>query len=181
MVLETKRLILRPFEMGDAEDLYAWAKDPGVGLAAGWPPHGSVEESREIIRTVFSAPNTFALVDREGGHVIGSAGFIGTHRTRLPGPDDELGYALACAFWGRGLMTEAAAELVRFGFETLGLNTIWCAHYQGNERSRRVMEKCGFRRRFSQEEEVPLLGERRLTHCYALTREEFENAECGQG
>ena len=72
--LETKRLLLRPFTEGDAADLYEYAKDPRVGLPAGWPPHKSQAESLEIIRTVFSAPNTFAVADRASGKVIGSAG-----------------------------------------------------------------------------------------------------------
>ena len=173
MILETPRLTLRPFLDRDAEDVYAYAKDPRVGPAAGWPPHTSVENSLEIIRTVFAAPTVFALVDQESGKVIGSAGFVGRHHTELPGPDEELGYALSPEFWGRGLMTEAAWELIRWGFEELGLCTIWCNHYEGNERSRRVIEKCGFHHQFSQEETVELMGERRLTHYYALSREEW--------
>ena len=173
MILKTPRLILRPFLDRDAEDVYAYAKDPRVGPAAGWPPHTSVENSLEIIRTVFSAPNVFALVDKQSAAVIGSAGFVGRHRTELPGPDEELGYALSPQFWGRGLMSEAARELIRFGFEDLGLHTIWCNHYDGNERSRRVIEACGFCHQFSQEEAVELMGERRMTHYYALSREEW--------
>lgn len=173
MILETPRLTLRPFLDRDAEDVYAYAKDPRVGPAAGWPPHTSVENSLEIIRTVFSAPNVFALVDKQSAAVIGSAGFVGRHRTELPGPDEELGYALSPQFWGRGLMSEAARELIRFGFEDLGLHTIWCNHYDGNERSRRVIEACGFCHQFSQEEAVELMGERRMTHYYALSREEW--------
>ena len=173
MILETPRLTLRPFLDRDAEDVYAYAKDPRVGPAAGWPPHTSVENSLEIIRTVFSAPTVFALVDKQSAAVIGSAGFVGRHRTELPGPDEELGYALSPRFWGRGLMSEAARELIRFGFEDLGLHTIWCNHYDGNERSRRVIEACGFCHQFSQEEAVELMGERRMTHYYALSREEW--------
>ena len=173
MILETPRLTLRPFLDRDAEDVYAYAKDHRVGPAAGWPPHTSVENSLEIIRTVFSAPNVFALVDKQSAAVIGSAGFVGRHRTELPGPDEELGYALSPQFWGRGLMSEAARELIRFGFEDLGLHTIWCNHYDGNERSRRVIEACGFCHQFSQEEAVELMGERRMTHDYALSREEW--------
>ena len=54
MTLETERLILRRWEESDAEDLYEYARDPEVGPPAGWPPHQSVDESREVIRTVFS-------------------------------------------------------------------------------------------------------------------------------
>lgn len=110
-ILTTPRLLLRPFEEGDAAELYDYARDPRVGPIAGWPPHTSVENSREIIRTVFSAHNVFAVADRESGRVIGSAGFVGEHREELPGPDDELGYALSPAFWGRGLIPEASGAL----------------------------------------------------------------------
>lgn len=97
----------------------------------------------------------------------------GEHREELPGPDDELGYALSPAFWGRGLIPEASGALIRWGFTELGLETIWCNHYDGNTRSRRVIEKCGFRYQFSRETDVPLMGERRLTHFFALTRPQW--------
>ena len=77
LILETPRLILRPFRDGDAADVYAYAHDSRVGPIAGWPPHRSIEESQEIIRTVFSAPGVFALEWKGTGQVIGSAGFVG--------------------------------------------------------------------------------------------------------
>ncbi|MCI7367055.1 MAG: GNAT family N-acetyltransferase, partial [[Clostridium] innocuum] len=55
-MLETKRLILRPWQVEDAESCYRYAKNPNIGPKAGWPVHESVENSREIIRTVLSAP-----------------------------------------------------------------------------------------------------------------------------
>ena len=65
MTLETKRLLLRPWEESDAESCYRYASDPLVGPAAGWPAHTSVENSREIIRTVLSEPDTFAVILKE--------------------------------------------------------------------------------------------------------------------
>lgn len=121
-------------------------------------PHTGVENSREIIRTVFSAPNTFAVVDKATGKVIGSSGFVNTHREGVPKPDDEIGYALNPAFWGRGLIPEAVEKLLEYGFRELGLAAVWCSHYAGNQKSRRVIEKCGFLPRGSAEENVPLLG-----------------------
>ena len=70
MILETERLILRPFRESDAEDLYQYARDPLVGPIAGWPPHESVEESKEIIRTVFTgkeAPHKCPVCQAERG------------------------------------------------------------------------------------------------------------------
>ena len=62
MILETERLILRPWKEDDAESLYKYAKDPEVGPIAGWPVHTSVENSREIIKSVLSADETYASV-----------------------------------------------------------------------------------------------------------------------
>ena len=142
MTLTTERLLLRPFTEADAPALYQCSKDPRVGTAAGWPPHRSVEDSLEVIRTVFSAPHTFAVVERESGILIGSAGFTGRGS---PG-EDELGYALHPDWWGRGLMSEAARELLRWAFEGRGLSAVWASHYAENPASRRVIEKCGFQR-----------------------------------
>lgn len=62
MQLETRRLILRPWEERDAEELYRYAQDDRIGPIAGWPPHTSVENSLEIIRTVLSEPETYAVI-----------------------------------------------------------------------------------------------------------------------
>ena len=61
MELFTERLILRPWNESDAEILYEYAKDDRVGPIAGWPVHTSVENSREIIKSVLSAPETYAV------------------------------------------------------------------------------------------------------------------------
>ena len=170
MELTTERLLLRPFVEEDAADLYEYARDPRVGPPAGWPPHGSRGESLEIIRTVFAAPHTFAVVDRATGKVIGSAGFTGKARAEFPTPNDELGYALSPVFWGRGLMPEAAAELLRYAFEDLELAAVWCSHYRDNLRSRRVIEKCGFSFAFEGTVLDGPTGEERPARVYGLAR-----------
>ena len=76
MILETKRLILRPWEEADATDLYFYASSPEVGPKAGWPVHTSVENSRDIIRNVLSAPETYAVIPKDSGHAVGSIGLM---------------------------------------------------------------------------------------------------------
>ncbi len=174
--LDTPRLILRPWRDSDAEELYEYARNPLVGPSAGWPVHRDVGESREIIRTIFSAPRVFAMELRESGKVVGSVGYVGRHQTLLPGPDDEIGYAMNPAYWGRGLMPEAVEEILRWGFEDLGLETQWCGHYDFNHKSRRVVEKCGFRYRFTDKTYLPLMNEERVELHYAITREEWRGA-----
>ena len=69
--METERILLRPWRDSDAESLFKWASDPDVGPRAGWPPHKSVQESLEIIRTVFKdATNTWAIEWKETGETI---------------------------------------------------------------------------------------------------------------
>lgn len=146
MILYTERLILRPWEESDAESLYEYAKNPEVGPIAGWPVHTSVENSREIIRDVLSAEETYAVCLREENKAIGSVGLmIGEHSNLdLPEVEGEIGYWIGVPFWGRGLIPEAVQELIRHGFEDLKLKRLWCGYFDGNIKSRRVQEKCGF-------------------------------------
>ncbi len=146
MILYTERLILRPWEESDAESLYEYAKNPEVGPIAGWPVHTSVENSREIIRDVLSAEETYAVCLREDNKAIGSVGLmIGEHSNLdLPEEEGEIGYWIGVPFWGRGLIPEAVQELIRHGFEDLKLKRLWCGYFDGNIKSRRVQEKCGF-------------------------------------
>ena len=174
MILETKRLLLRPFYESDAEDVYAYARDPRVGPVAGWPAHKIVEDSRQAIRTVFAGPRVFAMTKKDTGKVIGSIGLVDRHFGDPPLPDNELGYALGADYWGQGLTTEAARTVIAYCFTQLGLQTLWCGYYEGNDHSRRVMEKCGFTYRFSRWEDVELMHERRKSHYYALTRSQWE-------
>ena len=177
MILQTKRLILRPWSENDAEELYKYASDPEVGPPAGWPPHTSAENSREIIRTVLSASETYAVCLKENGKPIGS---VGLHRNDLAEKDDEyeLGYWIGKPFWGQGLIPEASRELLRYAFEDLGMNRIWCGYYDGNEKSRRVQEKLGFVFHHTTEGlEVKLLNEIRTGHSNLMTKERWQKVQ----
>ena len=146
MELYTHRLILRPWLLSDAENLYQYAKNPNVGPVAGWPVHTSVENSREIIKTVFSENETYAVCLKTDHLAIGCVAITIGARSSLKLPDDEgeIGYWIGEPFWGQGLIPEACTELIRHGFEDLKLNRLWCGYFEGNEKSRRAQEKCGF-------------------------------------
>ena len=174
MIIETRRLILRPWQEEDAESLYEYAKDPDVGPPAGWPPHTSAENSRELIRSVLSAPHIYAVCLKENGKPIGSIGF---HRGDLAEDDDEyeLGYWIGKPFWGQGLIPEAAKELLRYAFDELGMDAVWCGYYDGNEKSHRVQEILGFVYHHTTHDlEVSLLKERRTGHTSLLTKERWK-------
>ena len=175
--IETNRLVLRRWQDGDADSLYEYARDPAVGPIAGWPSHQSVEESREIIGTVFAAPETYAVCLKDDGRAIGAIALKFGDDADLADADDEaeLGYWLGRPFWGQGIMSEASEAILRHAFEDLDLARVWSGYYEGNKRSWRVQEKCGFRyQRTCEGVDVPLMGERRTEHVSCITRKEWE-------
>jgi RimJ/RimL family protein N-acetyltransferase len=126
---------------------------------------------------VLSAPETYAVCLKENGEAIGS---VGLHRNDIAESDDEyeLGYWIGKPFWGRGLIPEASRALLRYAFETLGMQRIWCGHYDGNDKSRRVQEKLGFAYHHTTEGlEISLLGEVRTGHVMLMTREAWEKID----
>jgi len=176
-MMETERLILRKWEETDAESLFAYAKDPDVGPIAGWPPHKSVEESLEVIRTVFDGAECYAICEKGNGKAIGAIELKLNGHTDMTERDDEceLGYWLGKPFWGRGYVPEAAREIIRHGFEDLGMNVIWCGYYEGNRKSERVQEKLGFVYHHTcPDVSVPLLDEVRVGHTNMMTRAHWE-------
>ena len=183
MILETERLILRPWSQDDAEDLYRYASDPDVGPAAGWPAHTSVENSREIIATILSAPETYAVVPKVLGHAAGSVGLmIGeASGTGIPDTEAEIGYWIAKPLWGQGLIPEAVRALMRYAFMELGLEKLWAGYFVENDKSRRVQEKCGLVYHHTVEN-VPcqIPGVRRTENITCITREEWDAIQAGE-
>ncbi len=176
MLIRTQRLLLRPWREEDAGDLYKYAKDPDVGYPAGWPAHSNEAHSLQIIRTVLSVPETYAVCLKEDERPIGCIGLQMGEATDMTDRDDEceLGYWLGKPFWGEGIIPEAGAALLRHAFLDLGMGTVWCGHYHGNKKSRRVMEKLGFLYHHTTEGlELPLLGETRTGHVTLLTRKDW--------
>ena len=166
--LVTRRLVLRPWHIDDGADarsLFLYASDPAVGPSAAWPPHTSETQSAEIIRTVLSAPQTFAVVLKPGDEAVGSIGL--KPLSGLTEADDterrdamEIGYWIGTPFWGRGLITEAAREVLRHGFEDLGLAAVWGTHDLTNISSSKVMDKLGLSLiRVHRHAHLALLGE----------------------
>lgn len=148
VILHTERLILRPWREDDLADFYEYARVDGVGQMAGWMPHRDIEDSRRVLRMFIDEKKTFALEFK--GKVVGSLGIETYEEDRYAelNLEDrrgrEIGYVLSKDYWGRGLMPEAVRAVVRWLFEDVKLDFIIVGHFTHNDRSRRVIEKCGF-------------------------------------
>ena len=141
--LETARLVSTDWTEADAEELFSLAKNPNVGPHAGWKPHADINESLEVIQTLFLPSMVWKVTDKTTGALVGSLG-LETDRFRPGIASKELGYWIAEEYWGKGLATEACVAALRYGFEELNLDIVGICTGPHNLRSQRVIEKLGF-------------------------------------
>jgi len=172
-VIETVRLILRAWKDTDLLDLYEYAKVEGVGESAGWTRHTTIEDSKKALNGYISGDNVFAIVYKETNKVIGS---VGVGKVSADGEYKDyiqkgIGYVLSRDYWGKGLMTEAVKAVVDWLFHNTDIEILSCGFFEGNDRSRRVIEKCGFKfvsaETFNQNDEI-LRG-----RSYSLIKSEY--------
>lgn len=144
--METKRLLLRHWRETDAETLYALASDPDIGSRAGWAPHQTIEESRNVIQTIFNDDTTWAIVLKETEEVIGAIGYGASCDCKLPAREGEpiAGYWIGKAYWNKGYCTEALAAIIEHVRHSTLIPSLICGHFTDNVASRHVMLKCGF-------------------------------------
>ena len=185
--LVTERLYLRNWRDSDAEAMFSYCTDPDVGPIAGWPPHKDIDESRYIIKNVLNSKEAFAICLRETDEPIGCIELKLNGKSDIAFHDDEceMGYWLGKPYWGQGIMPEAGKELVRHGFEDLGMKKIWCGYFDGNNKSKRAQEKIGFKYQWTSEDvDVPLMNETRRGFVSLITiddyRKEKENEQSAE-
>lgn len=172
--LETQRLVLRDWVMDDLEAFYQYSKNPNVGPSAGWPPHRSREESEKILRRFMEQEECWAIERKDKPRVIGS---LGIHRdAKRDSPHTKMiGYVLAEEHWGQGLMTEAVRRVLGYLFEETDVQLVSVYHFDFNQRSRRVIEKCGFHYEGTLRQ-ASVLPNGTLCDdvCYSMTRREYQ-------
>lgn len=167
---KTERLILREWKLSDSQDLFEYAKSELVGPNAGWAPHKTVEESIEIIKSFIEEGSVYAIELASENKVIGG---IGLHK-RTPKEElahlkqREFGYVLNPKYWGQGIVPEAVKYLIQYGFEELDLDIIWCGHYSENTKSKRVIEKVGFKYNFTKHEILKALDNKEVETLYYI-------------
>lgn len=182
--LETERLILRRFTLGDLDNLVELDSDPTVmRYVTGGKPTAREEMRDDILPAFLSYYQRFAgygfwaAVDMERGDFLGWFHF----RPRPDAPLDqpELGYRLRRAAWGKGYGTEGSRALIRKGFIEFGVQRVLAETMAVNMASRRVMEKCGMRltREFHQPWPESIEGDEHGDVEYAVTRAEWEQQE----
>ena len=175
--LETERLILRKVTREDAEDIFAYGSDEEVSRYVTWDTHQSMEDSLGFISFIEQqyanksiAP--WAIEFKEDGRMVGTVDFV---LWRPKHQLAEMGYVLNKEYWGRGIMTEAAGELVRFGFTQMDLVRIQARCFVENPGSSRVMEKIGMSYEGLMRKGMKAKGRHWDLKTYAILKEDFES------
>lgn len=181
-MIETERLILRPWMASDAEALFRHASHPNLGPPAGWEPHPSVDYSREVIRSIFSLPEVYAVVPKDCTEPVGLCGIVpssGSRTSDIDEDDGEISYWIAVPFQGRGLIPKAVSALMERAFSLLGYNALWCGIFSDNAKSMSVCRKCGLTFHHSAEVMQADSGERKREDFFRITAAEFAARQTG--
>ena len=143
-ILYTERLLMRPLQISDLDDVFNYSCTPNVGSNAGWKPHESKEETLKIMNEIFLDKETVWGIELiETKQIIGSIGLIDDPKRQYDRVK-MIGYAIGEGHWGKGFMTEAVHKVIEYGFEELKLAAISAYCYPFNERSKNIMIKCNF-------------------------------------
>lgn len=175
----TRRLILRPVRMSDAQDLYEYSRDPEVARHVLWDAHRSIHQTRAYIRYLLRqyrscAPGTFVIALRDTGKVIGTIGFMWVQTENRSA---EVGYSLSRAYWNRGFMTEALTCVLEFGFTRLNLNRIEAQHECDNPASGHVMRNAGMKHEGTLRQRIYNKGRFADVDLYAILKSDFDPAK----
>jgi len=170
-LLETPRLILREWTESDVPELVPLIGAREVAETTLRIPHPYREEHARKFIASLPKENELRLAIRlcSDGRLVGG---IGLH-PQVEHQRAELGYWIGVPCWGNGYATEAARELVRYGFETLKLNRIFAGHFEGNPGSRAILLKLGMRYEGCARQSVVKWGKPMDVHIYAILREEY--------
>lgn len=147
--LQTERLILRRFQVEDAEEFYCnVTSDNKVNKFLTWPVHKAVEETRELLTgwvKSYEKPERYcwAIVLKENDQLIGT---IAAPTIKNRTETAEVTYCIGSAWWGLGIVTEALKEVIRYLFEEIQVNRVEAGYDVNNPASGRVLEKVGMQK-----------------------------------
>ncbi|MFJ7746929.1 GNAT family N-acetyltransferase [Peribacillus sp. NPDC097295] len=173
--LETERLILRKVTWDDIEDIHAYSSNEEVTKYVTWETHKTLADTKEFIEFAFTqyenkriAP--WGIQYKENGKIIGTIDFVSHHGGHHVA---EIGYVLSQDYWGKGIMTEAANEVIAFGFDRMDVVRIQARCFVDNKGSSRVMEKTGMSFEGTMRKMMFVKGKHQDVNMYSILKEEF--------
>ena len=176
---ETERLKIRLFNENDVDDLYEYCSDDEVTKYLSFPTYTKKQDAIDRINYCIEryekldAPILWAIEYKEEQKLIGGIDFVKWDEANNKA---EIGYLLSRKYWNKGIMTEALAVILKFGFEKMGLNRIQIICDERNIGSSRVMEKNGLKYEGTLRQERFEKGEYVNMKYYSILKEEYKNS-----
>jgi RimJ/RimL family protein N-acetyltransferase len=171
--LRTNRLLLRPWRLSDVDDAFSYASDPEWGrylwmTSQPYTNHDAEEWVARCVLNPWDRDAQFAI--ESGGHVIGG---VRLNLVDQAGGTAGIGYNIGRSHWGRGLATEAAGAVIKYGFEALHLHRIFATADSRNLASIRVMQKLAMQHEATLRQHRFYRGEYADEVYYAILAEEY--------
>lgn len=146
-ILETERLLLRRLRTTDTLDLFHYFSNDRYAEYRGSECFTEVEQAKNLIRLLNERIDNnkgmkWGITIKDEDRIIGTCGFENWQKNEFKA---EIGFGLSPEYWQKGIMREALSEVIKFGFHTLGFNRIEALTFPPNIRSRKLLEKCGFK------------------------------------
>jgi ribosomal-protein-alanine N-acetyltransferase len=175
LCLETPRLKLRPYCEADIPELLPLIGAREIAATTLRIPHPYTEQdARDFLSQIRDDDEfRFAVILREAGRLCGGVGLRPTPQHQHA----ELGYWIGVPYWGNGYATEAARELLRYGFENLGFHRIFASHFKDNTASGRILKKLGMRYEGCQHEHLRKWDQFIDLELYGMSRQEWKDRE----
>ena len=175
--LETDRLILRRMNIRDAEDIFAYSRDPEVARHVLWSAQKELSEAKDYCRFMMKRyradqPSSWGIILRKSGRLVGTIGYMDYSEDNA---SVEVGYSLSRSLWNGGYMTEALRRVIVHTFENMDINRIEAQHELENPSSGRVMEKCGMRKEGILRQRLYNKGKYVDVALYAIVKSDYED------
>jgi len=184
--LRTQRLTLRKIKPEDSADMFEYSRIPDVSEYLLWTPHKNEDYTRDYLEQLQSQYRDGYFYDwavvlpvRDSSSLYGvrqkMIGTCGFTSISLDNNAAEIGYVLNPNYWGYGFAPEAVMAVLDFGFNKMGFNRIEARYIVGNDRSLRVMQKCGMTFEGIKRELMYVKGEYRDIGSCAILKREYDN------
>ncbi len=176
-VLESNRLLIRPFQLGDEQAVFEFSSDELVNKYTGDFLRTTLEESKKIITDVWLPDyanygyGRFAVLYKPDNKIIGFNGF----KYHPEHSFIDLGYRFLSSYWGRGIATESSQMILQYGYEHLPIDNVLGFVMKENKASSAVLKKIGFQ--FKKIAGYPGEGEEKKYEWYYLTRKMYEEGQ----
>jgi RimJ/RimL family protein N-acetyltransferase len=141
--LENNAVILKDLSMADVKDVYEYTQNKEVALNAGWEPHKSLDETKQVLDTLIKSNEVWGIYHKTDDKLIGT---IGVHFGKYPLTSTKvysLGFVLNPKYWGQGIMRKSCDLVIAQTFNEKDIHEMYANHFAFNTRSHRFMKKYG--------------------------------------